>query len=80
MKTKEGNMKKIIAIALSVFILQACDNDGQPATQNDGMTLGDTNGGLADTAFGPQTPLTDTSKMENRVDLSQRDTFQQTPR
>lgn len=45
---------------------------------NDGMKLGDTNGGLADTAYAGQS-ATDTSKLENRVDISTRDTFENNP-
>lgn len=73
-------MKKVLLIAMSFILLQACGNsNNQPANQNDGMSAADTNGGLADTAYGPNTPMTDTSKMENRVDLSKRDTFDNNP-
>lgn len=67
-------MKKVIAILTGIVLLQACsNNDGQTGVQNDGMKLGDTNGGLADTPYHNQS-ATDTSKMENRVDISNRDT------
>jgi len=69
-------MKKVLLIAMSFVVLQACsDSDNQPANQNDGIQTVDSNGGLADTAFGANTPMTDTSKKEDREDLSKRDTF-----
>ena len=69
-------MKKVLFITMSFVLLQACGNsDNVPAVQNDGIKTVDSNGGLADTAFGPNTAATDTSKMENREDLSKRDTF-----
>jgi hypothetical protein len=72
-------MKKVLLIAMSIVLLQACDNNanksGVQATENDGMKLGDTNGGLADTTFKGNTAATDSSKMEDRVDVSTRDTF-----
>jgi hypothetical protein len=68
-------MKKAFIILMSIGFLQACSNNGgQTGVQNDGMKVGDTNGGLADTAYHNQS-ATDTSKMEHRVDLSKRDTF-----
>ena len=70
-------MKKVVVLMTGVFFLIACSNNGgQTGVQNDGMSLGDTNGGLADTTFGAGTAGTDTSKMEHRVDVSKRDTFQ----
>jgi hypothetical protein len=70
-------MKKVFVFLAGIVFLTACsNNDGQTGVMNDGMKLGDTNGGLADTAFGRGTAATDTSKMEHRVDLSKRDTFQ----
>ena len=73
-------MKKIIALMTGVTFLVSCsNNDGQTGVMNDGMSAGDTNGGLADTAFGAGTHLTDTSKREHRVDLSKRDTFATPP-
>lgn len=69
-------MKKILALMAGIVFLASCSNNGgQTGVMNDGMSLGDTNGGLADTAFAPGTHLTDTSKREHRVDLSKRDTF-----
>jgi hypothetical protein len=69
-------MKKVLILLMSVGTLAACsNNNGQTGVQNDGMKLGDTNGGLADTSYHNQS-ATDTSKMEHRVDISQRDTFQ----
>jgi len=80
LQLKNRHMKKVLLIAMSFLLLQACGNsNNQPANQNDGMSAADTNGGLADTAYGPNTPMTDTSKMENRVDLSKRDTFDNNP-
>lgn len=73
-------MKKVLFIAASFLFFQACSNSNNvPAVQNDGIKAVDSNGGLADTAFGPNTPATDTSKMENREDLSKRDTFSKMP-
>lgn len=60
------------------FFYACSNNGGQSGVMNDGMKLGDTNGGLADTAYSNQS-ATDTSKMENRVDLSKRDTFENNP-
>lgn len=69
-------MKKVFAAIFSLALLQACSNNGgQTGVQNDGMKLGDTNGGLADTARTTDQSATDTSKGEDRVDLSKRDTF-----
>lgn len=74
-------MKKIFALMAGFAFLASCSNNGgQTGVMNDGMRLGDTNGGLADTVFGPGTHLTDTSKQEHRVDLSRRDTFDLPPR
>lgn len=57
-------------------MLQACSNNGgQTGVQNDGMKLGDTNGGAADTTQTTDQSATDTSKGEHRVDISKRDTF-----
>lgn len=70
-------MKKIFALMAGFAFFASCSNNGgQTGVMNDGMRLGDTNGGLADTAFGAGTHLTDTSKREHRVDLSRRDTFE----
>jgi hypothetical protein len=72
-------MKKVLSILMSFAILQACsNNEGQTGVQDDGMKLGDTNGGLADTTYSNQS-ATDTSKMEHRVDISTRDTFDKQP-
>lgn len=69
-------MKKVLILAGLAIFASCSDNvGGQGGVVNDGMRLGDTNGGLADTVFGPGTQLTDTSKREHRVDLSKRDTF-----
>ena len=73
-------MKKVFAILMSFVLLQACsNNNGQSGVQNDGMKLGDTNGGLADTARTTDQSATDTSTGEDRVDLSKRDTFDKKP-
>jgi hypothetical protein len=73
-------MKKVFAILMSFVLLQACsNNNGQSGVQDDGMKLGDTNGGLADTARTTDQSATDTSKGEHRVDLSKRDTFDKKP-
>ena len=72
-------MKKVLSVLMSIAILQACsNNEGQTGVQQDGMKLGDTNGGLADTSYRNQ-GATDTSKMEHRVDISKRDTFEKQP-
>ncbi|MBD0288450.1 MAG: hypothetical protein ICV79_23935 [Flavisolibacter sp.] len=69
-------MKRILMMAAMVFVLQACNNNpGESGAVNDGMKAIDTNGGLADTGHYNVNPSTDTSKMENRVDIQQRDTF-----
>ncbi|RYF86244.1 MAG: hypothetical protein EON98_04265 [Chitinophagaceae bacterium] len=70
-------MKKVLILVLSIGLLQACSNNGgQTGVQNDGIKSVDTNGGLADTTYKGDQSATDTSKMENRVDLSKRDTFE----
>lgn len=72
-------MKKVLAILTGVVLITACsNNDGQTGVQQDGMKLGDTNGGLADTGYHNQS-ATDTSKAEHRVDISKRDTFENNP-
>lgn len=77
--TKENNMRKVFLFLAGVAFLTACgNNDGQTGVMNDGMKVGDTNGGLADTAYSNQS-ATDTSKLENRVDISTRDTFENNP-
>jgi hypothetical protein len=69
-------MKRILAIAFSVLILQACNNDGkrEGGTIDDGIKPVDTNGALNDT----RGPLTDSTNnaIENktRTDIQQRDT------
>ena len=73
-------MKKTLMIVLSLALLEACSNsNNQPANQNDGLSTLDSNGGLADTTYGAGAATTDTSKMEDRVDLSKRDTFDNNP-
>jgi len=76
-------MKKIFVLVLSLALLQACSDSNNaspaPATENDGMKTGDTNGGLADTARTTDQSATDTSKGEHREDLSSRDTFDKKP-
>ena len=70
-------MKKVLSILMSIVVLQACSNNGgQTGVQDDGMKLGDTNGGRADTTVTSDQSATDTSKGEHRVDISTRDTFQ----
>lgn len=73
-------MKKVFVLMAGFFFLLSCSNNGgQTGVMQDGMRLGDTNGGLADTAFGPGAAATDTAKREHRVDLSKRDTFDSKP-
>ena len=68
-------MKKVLILMMGICILQACSNNGgQTGVQNDGMKLGDTNGGLADTMQTTDQSATETSKGEHRVDISERDT------
>ena len=70
-------MKKVFSVLMSIAVLQACSNNGgQTGVQNDGMKIGDTNGGAADTVWQGDQSATDTSKLEHRVDLSKRDTFE----
>lgn len=70
-------MKKLLIVAFSLGILQSCSNNGgESGAQNDGFNgAADSNGGLADTTHKKDQSATDTSKMEHRVDLSKRDTF-----
>lgn len=72
-------MKKLLTMIVIAGALAACNNSSdQGGVVNDGKNAIDTNGGLADTPYNYQ-PRTDTSKMENRVDLSKRDTFDNNP-
>jgi hypothetical protein len=72
-------MKKIFVVLAGLVMLTACSNNGgQTGVQNDGMKLGDTNGGIADTQYSNQ-GATDTSKLEHRVDISTRDTISPNP-
>ncbi|HEV7332657.1 MAG TPA: hypothetical protein VGN63_16580 [Flavisolibacter sp.] len=72
-------MRKVFVLMAGFAFLTACsNNDGQTGVMQDGMKLGDTNGGLADTAYTNEA-ATDTSKLENRVDISTRDTFENNP-
>jgi hypothetical protein len=67
-------MRKVFVLIAGFAFLTACSNNGgQSGVMNDGMKLGDTNGGLADTSYSNQ-GATDTSQLENRVDISTRDT------
>jgi uncharacterized lipoprotein NlpE involved in copper resistance len=69
-------MKKVIGILALVFTLMACgNNSSQRGVDNDGLKAGDTNGGLADTAYKTDPTGTDSSKGEDREDISKRDTF-----
>jgi hypothetical protein len=69
-------MKKVfIFLAGFAFLYSCSNNEGQTGVMNDGIETVDSNGGLADTLYKNQ-GATDTSKMENRVDISKRDTFQ----
>ena len=69
-------MKKVLIALMSIAMLHACsNNEGQTGVQNDGMKLGDTNGGRADTLVTTDQSATDTTKGEHRVDISTRDTF-----
>lgn len=71
-------MKKLLVVLGSLFILQACSNNGgESGVQNDGIKMVDSNGGLADTPYVHDPSSTDTSKMENRVGTAKRDTFDQ---
>lgn len=73
---KKDRMKKLFVLLSGVVFLAACSNNGgQTGVMNDGMRLGDSNGGLADTSYGNRAASTDTSQREHRVDLSKRDTF-----
>ena len=61
---------------MSFMLLQACDNPSkQTGVDNDGMKLGDTSGGKADTPQKGNQSATDTPQGEHRVDISNRDTF-----
>ena len=67
---------KLMIVATAFLFLQSCSNNGgESGAVNDGIKAVDSNGGLADTAYNNSTSVTDTSKLENRVDLSKRDTF-----
>jgi hypothetical protein len=68
-------MKKIVIALGSILILQSCSNNGgESGAVNDGIKIVDSNGGLADTPYVNQSG-TDTSKGEDRVGTSKRDTF-----
>ena len=69
-------MKKVLTVILIAFCLGACGNSStQSGVDNDGIKTVDPNGGLADTAAKTNQSATDTSKGEDRVDISKRDTF-----
>ena len=70
-------MKKVFVIITSLFVLQACSNNGgESGTVNDGFKgAGDPNGGLADTANNTNGPAIDTARMDHRTDTEKRDTF-----
>ncbi len=69
-------MKKIFGFIFLAGFLMACNNNSeQTGVDNDGIKTVDSNGGLADTVRTTDQSATDTSKGENRVDLSKRDTF-----
>jgi hypothetical protein len=58
-----------------MIIIYSCGpSSTQSGVDNDGMKTVDSNGGLADTAYQNQS-ATDTSKGEDRVDISTRDTI-----
>ncbi|HEV7331812.1 MAG TPA: hypothetical protein VGN63_12305 [Flavisolibacter sp.] len=69
-------MKKALVFIVGFVFLQSCtDNHGGTMdVYNDGISQRDSNGGLADTAYHNES-ATDTSKLEHRVDISRRDTF-----
>lgn len=70
-------MKRVLVLLISIGMLQACSNNGgESGSQNDGIKIVDSNGGAADTAWKGDQSATDTSKLEHRVDLSKRDTFE----
>jgi len=72
---------KILILLAGFVLVQSCGNNhGEGGTVNDGIKIVDSNGGLADTPYTHSNAATDTSKMENRVDLSKRDTFDNNPR
>jgi hypothetical protein len=69
-------MKKILGIATVIMVLASCGNSSeQTGVDDDGIKTVDSNGGLADTLNRNNTAPTDTAAGENRVDLSNRDTF-----
>lgn len=72
-------MKKVFVVLAGFAFLYSCsNNDGQTGVMNDGIQTIDSNGGLADTTYANE-GATDTSKMEHRVDISKRDTFENKP-
>ena len=69
-------MIRNLLLAAGFFLIKSCSNNGgESGVVNDGIKPVDSNGGLADTPYNHLNPATDTSKMEDRVDLSKRDTF-----
>jgi hypothetical protein len=69
-------MVRNLLVAAAFFLVQSCSNNGgESGAVNDGIKPVDSNGGLADTPYNQLDPATDTSKMEDRVDLSKRDTL-----
>jgi hypothetical protein len=68
-------MKKILIVMTSLVMLASCSNNGgESGAVNDGFSgAGDPNGGLPDSNRN-ESPRTDTSSGEHRVDLSNRDT------
>jgi hypothetical protein len=69
-------MKKLLMIAFVTMALTSCSNNGgESGAVNDGINAVDSNGGLPDTVNRNNGPAIDTNLMDNRVDLSTRDTF-----
>ncbi len=71
-------MRKVLIVAMTLGVFTACNNSSdQGGVVNDGIKAVDSNGGLADTSYRINNNLkkTDTAKMENREDLSTRDTM-----
>ncbi|MBD0293648.1 MAG: membrane lipoprotein lipid attachment site-containing protein [Bacteroidota bacterium] len=68
-------MKRILMIAVTVFVLAACNNNpGESGAVDDGMKAVDTNGALNDSG-GPLTDSTNNAvENKTRVDIQQRDT------
>jgi hypothetical protein len=68
-------MKKVFIVLVGAIFFTACGNSSdQGGVVDDGIGINDSDGALVDSTPGQTyNPATDTSKMEDRVDVQQRE-------